>query len=577
MANVKISNLPTATTPLTGAELVPIVQSGVTSQTTSAAIVAQLNASSGASSVGYLPAGTGAVTTTVQAKLRETVSVKDFGAVGDGVTDDTDAISKAFSALKAANGGDLIFPDGDYRFNLDISGVNPRMQWIGQGQTTFRPYLAAPTKDAIIYANNSSGLGTGYGVNIIFRNIQFTGRFSGDVDPQYGRVGACVSLTASWATFYDCSFTYGINAGFASLYGQYNEFYSCSFGANVSGAGTAGCLLNSNTDAEAANENTFIRCKFNTNKNGLVIKGGVNNRVIGCNFQNTVAGGVGALVLQADSTGFGTTQNYIAGNYFEANSRDVHIEVAVGQTFEGNIFLPGTIYTTNCYDLRFIGNTAYGTPVTSFNHPVGNTDIASLTWLGNNFDPTVTGLAHAAATILSIENASTYQRRKDNLLTTTAQTASLPVNFIPDWCGVKSAVPKATATSLFSITLNTNATSTARVNVFTLELFLWDDAASSTQYGYSGHLQRFSVFISTNTSGSPQVFLAQESSGTDLGINTGYQSPGSVTMTSTVVGNVVTFKGSWAGTGTGSAGMAQQAIAYILRGAGTNSFYLTRL
>lgn len=31
----------------------------------------------------YLPAGTGAVATTVQSKLREVVSVKDFGAVGN--------------------------------------------------------------------------------------------------------------------------------------------------------------------------------------------------------------------------------------------------------------------------------------------------------------------------------------------------------------------------------------------------------------------------------------------------------------------------------------------------------------
>lgn len=59
----------------------------------------------------YNQGGTGAVDRTTASKLQESVSVLDFGAVGDGSTDDTNAIVNANTAAISA-GKTLLFPGG---------------------------------------------------------------------------------------------------------------------------------------------------------------------------------------------------------------------------------------------------------------------------------------------------------------------------------------------------------------------------------------------------------------------------------------------------------------------------------
>jgi len=68
-------------------------------------------------SAGNLP---GAVGRTVHQKLQEFVSVKDFGAVGDGLADDTAAFA---AAVLAAQGKTILIPAGQYLIDTDAGSI----------------------------------------------------------------------------------------------------------------------------------------------------------------------------------------------------------------------------------------------------------------------------------------------------------------------------------------------------------------------------------------------------------------------------------------------------------------------
>jgi hypothetical protein len=78
--------------------------------------------------VTFLASGAGALQRTVLDKLRDAVSVKDFGAVGDGVADDTAAIQAAItyaaSTINGAIGMEVFLPTGTYLISSRITLPN---------------------------------------------------------------------------------------------------------------------------------------------------------------------------------------------------------------------------------------------------------------------------------------------------------------------------------------------------------------------------------------------------------------------------------------------------------------------
>ena len=127
----------------------------------------------------YTPLGTGAVTRTVASKLNDTVSVKDFGAIGDGVTDDTVAIQNAINYTGSKLGGTILLPAGSYKITSTLSCLYQNILFVGDGsdephdKSGVSQGAAAATK--LVWAGASGGtmlnIGSVNGVD----NIKYSG------------------------------------------------------------------------------------------------------------------------------------------------------------------------------------------------------------------------------------------------------------------------------------------------------------------------------------------------------------------------------------------------------------------
>jgi hypothetical protein len=104
---------------------------------------------------GFLQAGTGASTRTWQAKARDVFSVKDFGALGDGATNDYAAIAAAIAAA-AVSGGTVYFPAGTYQFGSTLAWTANYVNLVGDGPEATILAPTHTTGDVIQIGSNVS-------------------------------------------------------------------------------------------------------------------------------------------------------------------------------------------------------------------------------------------------------------------------------------------------------------------------------------------------------------------------------------------------------------------------------------
>lgn len=180
---------------------------------------AALASSAGASMIGFMPSGSGAVQRSTQSKLREFVTPQDFGAVGDGVANDTAALQAMLNAsLNVSLGG----PAFNYKISGPLFGRSGHIV-MGAGATITQTLAQVSPGDAVEVFN----VVTKTDIAIAF--VNFVGVGSDYLDSDSSRAcGIYGATSGARISAIRCKFT-----GFTYAAARFVGAQSCSFNDNV--------------------------------------------------------------------------------------------------------------------------------------------------------------------------------------------------------------------------------------------------------------------------------------------------------------------------------------------------------
>lgn len=247
---------------------------------------------------------------------------QDYGAAGNGTTDDTTAIQAAITGVSAAGGGVVYVPAGTYKLTAALSGPN-LVSIIGAGPGVSILNQTSTSANGLTYNPSSLTFAS-------IENLTIQGPGSGT------GIGVLVEANSGAATVTSCSFTDVTITGFGSHGFSLQSGVGCSVsGLNVTSVGGHCYLLNGGTgnvlsgcyagggattqqgyNLTNVSYTSLSGCKAFGCGGGFLTSGGSTNVLAGCGADTIVAAN------GQDGSGFkisGGTSHVLTGCYSNIN------------------------------------------------------------------------------------------------------------------------------------------------------------------------------------------------------------------------------------------------------------------
>ena len=270
------------------------------------------SASGGSSLIGYQPAGTGAVATTVQAKLRQTISVMDYVTSGTGTSGDP-YLGWDTNTPWAAN-TEYVFPAGTFQYGTTLSLPYAGIYLHGVGLGTVLKFTGTGNCVSFDNAGNSPRI-EGFLIN---GNANATN----GIYTNNANYGICRNITVKNVSV----------SGFRSIFGVYwhiEDFYmGNNFGTQTTFAAAGIYLGDIGSAGATVTAYTIINANIaNCVHSGIDIENGWGNTIIGGAVE---ANGDQGLYLSPNAH-----DNIINGLYVEGNTTSAIVVNGSGNNFIG--------------------------------------------------------------------------------------------------------------------------------------------------------------------------------------------------------------------------------------------------